>query len=61
MDEDEFSIFYGFGQCHDLRDAEYQPSRLAQFNFKSVKNTTSLNTPKEPKQRPVGFRFPWRR
>jgi hypothetical protein len=56
MDDDDFSIFYGFGSMHDLRDAPHTPSPLA--GLRSVKNHTTLSKEPKDKARPIGFHRP---
>lgn len=62
MDDDEWSIFWGFGSTHDLNDAgpEHRPpSRLN--GLKSVSDNAEWayrQKPKLVKRHPIGFHKP---
>lgn len=60
-DDDEYSIFYGFGSVMDLREAYAPQPRL--LGMKSVSNAAAWamhKTPKAPESRPIGFHRPKR-
>jgi hypothetical protein len=57
--DDDYGIFFGFGQLHDLRDAPHSQSPLA--GLRSVKNHTTLNAEPKAKRNPVGFHSPRKR
>lgn len=62
--DDDYSIFLGFGSCHDLRDADYSEPKL--LRCKSVSRAAayaidSWNAGKPRRANRIGFRTKFRK
>ncbi len=56
--DDEWSIFLGFGSCHDLRDAGRPDHRFWQLRSTSKAAAAAYSRKPEPRRKPIGFHRP---
>lgn len=58
MDDDDYSVFYGFGTVHDLRDHDAPPPRLLGMRSVSNRAAWALHDNAPPKVTRIGFKIP---
>lgn len=58
MDDEDYSVFFGFGAVHDLRDGEGSMPRLHGLRSVSQAAAWAMHDEPRPRARTIGFNIP---